>query len=186
MFTFIRTHCAVLLLIGVIWGLAMLNWNPTKLNLTCYTITHFACQFSVSNAKMQNNVVFNQQCWLQIQEPIPYYLLTHLLKQWHQSNRPSGKTSSFATVFLIITSSSFGDKFYYWFFCKSTVALVNGYWSICQRFQTFGMERSLSEGIWPCECLWTWYMFLTQLKYCEGQSFYRCFLFLKIVCPLKD
>ena len=96
----------------------MLYTITNSSNLTCYTITHFACQFSVSNAKMQNNVVSNQQCWLRIQEPIPYYLLTHLLKQWHQSNRPSGETSSFSTVILIITSSSFGDNFYYWFFLQ--------------------------------------------------------------------
>ena len=29
-------------------------------------------------------------------------------------------------------------------------------------------------------------MNLRQLKYCEGQSFYRCFLLLKIVSLLKD
>ena len=153
--------CCTQLLIGVVWGLAMLNWNPTKLNLTCYTLTYFACQISVSNAKMRSNVVSNQQCHLSVGSGSRIRhltLLTHLLKQWHQSNRPPGETSSSSTVILIITSFSFRDKLYYCFFCKSaTVALVNGYWSICQHFQTFGMERSLSEGLWPCECLWTWY-----------------------------
>ena len=140
--------CCTQLLIGVVWGLAMLNWNPTKLNLTCYTLTYFACQVSVSNAKMRSNVVSNQQCHLSVgyrSRNRHLTLLTYLLKQWHQSNRPPGETSSSSTVILIITSFSFRDKLYYCFFANPLLWL---WWMV------IGQSVSIFKRLeWNDHCL---------------------------------